>query len=89
MHDGVPVIRKHEDLLEVFSCTDLEFKNILFSLCGDLLEMTDGITDSNGRRVFVNAADLVAFLENVLGDPVHRLNQVVLSDASPVHQQDA
>lgn len=89
MNNGISVIRKHQNLLEIFTCADLEFKNIFLCFSCDFLQISDCISDSDGRRIFVDTSDSVTLFENVFCDPVDGLYQVVLSDALSVHQKNA
>ena len=87
MNNGIPVIRKHKNFLEIFTCADLEFKNVFLGFGCDFLQVSDRISNSNCRRILVDTSDSVTLFEDVLCDPVDRLYQVVFSDALSVHQK--
>lgn len=45
MSKGVPVVREHQNFLELAACADCQFKDILFCFGSNALKVANGIPD--------------------------------------------
>ncbi len=85
MNNGISVVWKHENFLEILSCADLKFKDVFFGFCSNFFKISDGISDSDRWWVLIDASNSVTFLKDVFSDPVDWLDQIVFGDSFSVH----
>lgn len=71
---SIPIVGQHEYLLELVTCTDLQFEDTLLGPDCDILEMVYSIPDCKSRRVLVNTTNFIPLAHYILSQPVDSLN---------------
>jgi len=67
----------------------MKFENVFLCLGNNLLKMSDSISNSNSWRILIYAPDFVSFFKDVFGNPVDWFDQIIFSNTSTIHKQNA